>query len=360
MQRAPDAPTDQVESNNENRLFRSLVGQSTSIREVRSLVEKVASSDSTVLLLGETGTGKEVVARNIHYFSDRRANPFVAINCAAIPQELLESELFGHERGAFTGALTTRVGRFELANGGTLFLDEIGDMGLSTQVKLLRVLQERRVDRVGATHGVEIDVRVIAATHQNLETMVGEGRFREDLYYRLNVVPIRMPPLRERREDIPLLISELNARLGARDLFVKRIGDEAMKAMLAYDWPGNVRELANVMERFANLVSGREVRVQDLPQKIQRALSQSETDSASGRLLSIGASCVELMDSTNLEFRSLIESIEVCLIRQALEDSSGNVTKAAKQLGLRRSTLVDKVRKFGLKPAGEESTKSRH
>ncbi|RMD79163.1 MAG: sigma-54-dependent Fis family transcriptional regulator, partial [Gammaproteobacteria bacterium] len=251
-------------------LFRSLVGNSRAIREVRRLIEQVAPTEATVLILGESGTGKEVVARNLHYYSPRRHKPFVPINCGAIPKELLESELFGHEKGAFTGAITARQGRFELAEGGTLFLDEIGDMEMAMQVKLLRVLQERVFERVGSNKPIRADVRIIAATHRNLEQAIADGRFREDLYYRLNVFPIEMPPLRERREDIPLLIQELITRLEHEKRGSVRLTQAAVMALCQYHWPGNVRELANLVERLVIMHPFGVVDVGDLPEKFRR------------------------------------------------------------------------------------------
>lgn len=229
-------------------LFRSLVGTSREIQGVREMMTQVANKDVTVLITGESGTGKEVVARNLHYHSDRREGPFVPVNCGAIPAELLESELFGHEKGAFTGAINSRAGRFEMAEGGTLFLDEIGDMPLNMQVKILRVLQERCFERVGANKSQPVNVRVIAATHRNLEEMITEGTFREDLYYRLNVFPIEMPSLRERTEDIPLLLSELVSRLESENRGSIRFNSAAIMSLCQHEWSGNVRELANLVE----------------------------------------------------------------------------------------------------------------
>jgi sigma-54 specific flagellar transcriptional regulator A len=329
-------------------LFRSLVGKSPGISKVRSLIERVAPTEATVMVLGETGTGKEVVARNIHYFSHRRGKPFVAVNCGAIPADLLESELFGHEKGAFTGALTQRKGRFELAHGGTLFLDEIGDMALEMQVKLLRVLQEQCFDRVGSVSSIAADVRIVAATHRDLEAMIEAGTFREDLYYRLNVVPIEMPPLRDRREDVPLLIAQLNARLSGRGLSVKGVSDDALRAMLAYDWPGNVRELANLVERCSILAPGSEIELTDLPKRIQ-AVSPIPVPmpppAETGEFFGID---LDAMDFTRLPLKGLLELLETRLIRQALEKSDGVVAQAAEILGLRRTTLVEKIRKLGI------------
>lgn len=235
----------------ETNLFRSLVGTSRAIGQVRQMMQQVADTEASVLILGESGTGKEVVARNLHYHSKRREGPFVPVNCGAIPAELLESELFGHEKGAFTGAITSRARRFELANGGTLFLDEIGDMPLPMQVKLLRVLQERTFERVGSNKTQNADVRIIAATHKNLEQMIETGSFREDLFYRLNVFPIEMAPLRERVEDIPLLMNELISRMEIEKRGSIRFNSAAIMSLCQHDWPGNVRELANLVERMA-------------------------------------------------------------------------------------------------------------
>ncbi len=250
-------------------LFRSLVGTSRRIQDVRRMIEQVAESDATVLILGESGTGKEVVARNIHYHSRRRDKPFVPINCGAIPGDLLESELFGHEKGAFTGAINARKGRFEMAQGGTLFLDEIGDMSLPMQVKLLRVLQERTFERVGSNKSIRADVRIVAATHQDLERRIEQGKFREDLYYRLNVFPIDMPPLRERVEDIPLLLNELIARVEHERRGSVRLTPAAVMSLTHYPWPGNVRELANLVERLVIMYPFKVVDLPQLPPKYQ-------------------------------------------------------------------------------------------
>ncbi|MEF1338009.1 sigma-54 dependent transcriptional regulator, partial [Vibrio rotiferianus] len=256
-----------VASARKDTLFRSLVGQSRGIQEVRHLIEQVSGTEANVLILGESGTGKEVVARNIHYHSAHRNGPFVPINCGAIPPELLESELFGHEKGAFTGALTSRKGRFELAEGGTIFLDEIGDMPMPMQVKLLRVLQERCFERVGGNTTIKVNVRVVAATHRNLERMIEEGSFREDLYYRLNVFPIEMPALKSRKQDIPLLLQELMARLEAEGGLPICFTPRAINSLMEHHWPGNVRELANLVERMVILYPNSLVDVNHLPTK---------------------------------------------------------------------------------------------
>jgi sigma-54 specific flagellar transcriptional regulator A len=333
-------------------LFRSMVGNSRAIRHVRSLIEQVAKSDATVLILGESGTGKEVVARNLHYHSSRRSNPFVPINCGAIPGELLESELFGHEKGAFTGAISARQGRFEMAEGGTLFLDEIGDMPMSMQVKLLRVLQERTFERVGGTKQISADVRIVAATHRNLEDMIQEGKFREDLYYRLQVFPIDMPPLRERVDDIPLLINELIARLEHENRGSVRFTPSAVMALCQYKWPGNVRELSNVIERMVIMHPYGVVDVQDLPEKFRPAgISQpSETESIhfDPHLAPMEPMATTRLPRDGIDLKEHISNMECSLIKQALDEAGGVVAHAAKRLNMRRTTLVEKLRKYGL------------
>ena len=327
-------------------LFRSLVGKSPGVREVRRLIQRVANTDTTVLIFGESGTGKEVVARNLHYHSPRRGKPFVAVNCGAIPSELLESELFGHERGAFTGAVAARQGRFEAAAGGTLFLDEIGEMTPPMQVKLLRVIQERVLERVGGNRSIRTDVRLIAATHRNLEHEVQERRFRDDLYYRLNVFPIHMPPLRDRAEDIPLLVSELNARLRQERSAAVRFSATAMNALQRYSWPGNVRELANLVERLTILHANETVAVEDLPALYREAAvgttaSMQTTEGATLPLPSLPPSGIDLKEYLN--------NVEYGLITQALTRSGGVVAHAAKLLKLRRTTLVEKLHKYGVR-----------
>jgi len=252
---------------NQTKLFRSLVGRSEGIANVRHLISQVSSSDATVLVLGQSGTGKEVVARNIHYLSERRDGPFIPVNCGAIPAELLESELFGHEKGSFTGAISARKGRFEMAEGGTLFLDEIGDMPLQMQVKLLRVLQEKVFERVGGSKTIATDVRIVAATHRDLETMIVDNEFREDLFYRLNVFPIEMPALSERRDDVPLLLHELVNRVFNEGRGKVRFTQRAIESLKEHPWSGNVRELSNLIERLTILYPGGLVDVNDLPHK---------------------------------------------------------------------------------------------
>jgi len=333
-------------------LFRSLVGNSRGIVEVRKLIEQVANTDATVLILGESGTGKEVVARNLHYHSARRDKPFVPINCGAIPGELLESELFGHEKGAFTGAISARRGRFEMAEGGTLFLDEIGDMPMTMQVKLLRVLQERTFERVGGTKELIADVRVVAATHRNLEELIKEGKFREDLYYRLNVFPIDMPPLRERIDDVPLLVNELIARMEHEKRGSVRFTPAALIALCQYRWPGNVRELSNLLERLVIMYPYGVVDVGDLPDKFRPAGSTESLPEVNLDPQLTAAMAAPMQPSRlpreGLDLKEHISSVECSLIKQALDEAGGVVAHAAKRLKMRRTTLVEKLRKYGL------------
>jgi sigma-54 specific flagellar transcriptional regulator A len=336
------------------------VGESAPMVRVNGLIRQVAPFDSTVLVLGESGTGKEMVARSIHECSPRRDKPFVAINCGAIPAELLESELFGHEKGAFTGAISARKGRFELAEGGTLFLDEIGDMSLPMQVKLLRVLQERAYERVGGSKTQHCDVRIIAATHRNLEQSIVDGRFREDLYYRLSVFPLELPSLRERLEDLPTLINEFNLRLAGRGLGAVRFSAGAMNALQAHAWPGNVRELSNLVERMAILLPHGEVRGSDLPQKYRGSARAGEVHGAALlAMMEDEAPVVEavsqpafeserLLPAQGLDLKDHLADIEVGLIRQALDATGGVVAHAARLLHMQRTTLVEKLRKYGL------------
>ena len=332
---------------------------------MRKLIEQVAETDATVLILGESGTGKEVVARNIHYHSKRRFKPFVPVNCGAIPSELLESELFGHEKGAFTGATGMRQGRFEMADGGTLFLDEIGDMPLAMQVKLLRVLQERTFERVGSNVSMTADVRIVAATHTDLETAIEEGRFREDLYYRLNVFPIDMPPLRERGDDLPLLLQDLIIRLQAEQGADIRLSDAALEALCAYQWPGNVRELANLVERLVILFPNGVVEIEDLPEKYRQIdTSRATAASVPPAVMSSGArysdtrvalSSSDAIPPGGLDLKQHLHELESQYIKTALAESHGVVSHAAKRLNMGRTTLVEKMKKLGVDRGGEES-----
>ncbi|MEW5757153.1 MAG: sigma-54 dependent transcriptional regulator [Pseudomonadota bacterium] len=346
-------------------LFRSLVGNSRAIKRVRNMIEQVADSEATVLILGESGTGKEVVARNLHYHSKRRNQLFVPVNCGAIPGDLLESELFGHEKGAFTGAITARQGRFEMADGGTLFLDEIGDMSLPMQVKLLRVLQERTFERVGSNKSITANVRIVAATHRDLESAIGEGRFREDLFYRLNVFPIEMPPLRERLEDIPLLVNELIARLENQKRGSVRLTPAAIMSLCQYRWPGNVRELSNLIERLVIMYPYGVVDVDDLPEKFQvakgkpsevRAQMQDLTEVMQGlQAFATGEPSAPRLPTEGLDLKEHIAGIECALINQALEAADGVVAQAAQLLRMRRTTLVEKMRKYGIQRGDDAS-----
>lgn len=334
-------------------LFRSLVGTSRSVQHVRVLMAQVADKDVSVLITGQSGTGKEVVARNLHYNSHRRNKPFVPVNCGAIPGELLESELFGHEKGAFTGAITARAGRFELAEGGTLFLDEIGDMPLSMQVKILRVLQERSFERVGGNKTIETDVRIIAATHKNLEEMIEKGEFREDLYYRLNVFPIEMPALKDRVEDIPLLMHELISRMETEKRGSIRFNSAAILSLCRHEWPGNIRELANLVERLGIMHPYDVIGVKELPQKYRHVeetdeLLQMEEINAQNPVGFSSLDTPALLPVNGIDLKDYLANLEKSLIQQALDEAAGVVARAAEKLRIRRTTLVEKVRKYGL------------
>lgn len=334
-------------------LFRSLVGTSREIQNVREMMAQVAEKDVSVLITGESGTGKEVVARNLHYNSPRRDKPFVPVNCGAIPAELLESELFGHEKGAFTGAINSRAGRFELAEGGTLFLDEIGDMPLNMQVKILRVLQERCYERVGSNKTQSVDVRIIAATHRNLDTMIIDNTFREDLFYRLNVFPIELPSLKDRSEDIPLLINELVTRMENEQRGSIRFNSAAIMSLCQHEWSGNVRELANLVERMAIIHPYGVIGVQDLPAKYRHVDVSSEDFAPVAAVSNASTGYVNMNDNPllpdqGIDLREYITNLEMSLIQQALNDCGGVVARAADKLCIRRTTLVEKMRKYEL------------
>jgi len=368
------------------------------MRAIHRLVEQVAPYDTNVLILGESGTGKEMVARHIHELSGRSGHPFVPVNCGAIPADLLESELFGHEKGAFTGALSTRVGRFEFAEGGTLFLDEIGDMSLQMQVKLLRVLQERTFERVGSNRTIACNVRIIAATHRDLDAAILAGRFREDLFYRLNVFPVQMPPLRERLEDLPVLIEHLLCRQGQNAGRHIRLEKSAMQCLTRNRWPGNVRELANLLERLAILYPDQTITAADLPERyrasesvpflggdmrigeapslrdmpgVRAPLLLRDADDTGGEQARIEEARAEADEERDARFASCesrearpaaesalkngginlkdhLSAIEIGLIRKALEEADGTVAEAARLLNMRRTTLVEKLRKYRL------------
>jgi sigma-54 specific flagellar transcriptional regulator A len=363
-------------------------GDSPTIRQIHALIRQVAAHDSSVLILGESGTGKEVVARAIHQASPRRNRPFIAVNCGAIPADLLESELFGHEKGAFTGAVATRKGRFELADGGTLFLDEIGDMSLPMQVKLLRVLQERTFERVGSALQYRCNVRIIAATHRNLEEAITRGAFREDLFYRLNVFPIDMPALRDRIEDLPILIQDFSAMNVAAGRSPVKLSVSAEECLRRHEWPGNVRELGNLVERLSILTSGRLVTAADLPARYrprdfvapqgadqvpalepvraapvvpvaERLFVQDEAEISEREALMMleepHSGGGQTLPPGGIDLRAHVAAIEESLIRQALERSNGIVAQAARLLGLRRTTLVERLRKFQISGLDESS-----
>ncbi len=329
--------------------FTGLIGDSAAMQKVLELIERIADTDSTVLITGESGTGKELVAKTIHYNSATRANgPFIALSCAAIPRDLIASELFGHEKGAFTGAVSMRPGRFELAQGGTLFLDEIGELDPALQVKLLRVLQEREFVRVGGVKTIKVDVRIIAATNKNLEQATKDGSFREDLFYRLNVIPLHLPPLRDRKEDIPLLIAHfIQERKRKREPY--QLSSEAAECLKRYPWPGNVRELENLIERVTILTSGATVELKDLPEKVRAALLSPEDQplrsSAEATPESPGA---VVFTEEGIRLNDVIADMERSLILTALERSGGVRTRAARLLGLNRTTLLEKMKKMGI------------
>ena len=376
--------------------LKKIIGVSPPVKDLRELIKLLGPSDSTVLIVGESGTGKELIANALHGCSGRSAGPFVPVNCGAIPRDLLESELFGHKKGSFTGAISDRKGRFQLAHKGTLFLDEIGDMSMDLQVKLLRVLQERTVDPVGSSDSISIDVRVIAATHQNIEALIDEGKFRKDLYYRLNIMPIEAVPLRERAGDIPLLIEHFSKQQAKVLQAPISIYPASMKLLLAYDWPGNVRELSNLVDRYTALYAQQEVDLRLVPASMvpsglrklmqgkesqNRTLSEDESsrravkqlDHVTADLFDRPASSPDRIDlpigdsdideiqrvinlaqggpefpDEGLELKQHLLEIERRLIKQALSKSEGNVSKTARLLSLRRTTLIEKINKHGM------------
>ncbi len=326
--------------------FRKMIGNSVPMQKLYRIIEKVADTDSTVLISGESGTGKELVARTIHFNSSRANSPFVPVNCAAIPRDLIESELFGHERGAFTGAVNTRIGRFELANGGTVFLDEIGELPAVLQVKLLRVIQEREFERVGGTRTIRLDVRILAATNRDLEKATRDGSFREDLYYRLNVIPVDIPPLREREDDIPLLLDHfLSEFCRKRKKAPLKVSPDAAAMLRGYPWPGNVRELENAVERMIILNERGTIAVEDVPDHIWKASGQPPGEGGFAAL----AKSLE-WSTAGIDLNGVIDELEKALILKALDKSGGVKNKAAALLGLNRTTLIEKIKKMGLSP----------
>jgi sigma-54 dependent transcriptional regulator, flagellar regulatory protein len=324
-------------------LFRALVGKSEGIERVRALIERVANSEGAVIIFGESGTGKEVVARNLHYHSPRRGQPFVGINCGGTPDETLERELFGYEKGAFAGVTKTRAGCLEAAEDGTLFLDEIGDLSGAMQAKLLRVLEDGTYERVGGTRHQRGNVRIVGATSRNLDADVKSGRFREDLFYKLNVISIHMPPLRQRADDIPLLVSELNARLLRERGICVKLSPRVVTAFQRYHWPGNARELANLIERLAIMHPNNSVDISDLPLNYR----STETPEAAPA----GAASATL-PSEGLDLKEYLNQIEYSLITQALSQAGGVVAHAATLLKLPRTTLIEKLRKYGVRDGG--------
>lgn len=342
-----------------------IIGQSTSLAEVFKVLGKVAPTDSTVLVTGESGTGKELLVRALHANSKRADKPFVPINCGAIPKELLESELFGHEKGAFTHAIRSRPGRFELADGGTIFLDEIGEMDLSLQVKILRVLQEKEIERVGGTGAKKVDVRVVAATNRDLEKEVAVGHFREDLYYRLNVIPLHLPPLRERGADVLLLARHfLEVFCHKKDRSVLALTEDTKKILQAYSWPGNVRELVNFMERLSILVEGDIIQPGDLPSKIldhvgdiidlpevveehliAPVIARQPVAATSGEF---AWPTLAMLKNLNMNLKDFLDAAEDRLIDEALAQAEGVKNQAAEILGIKRTTLIEKLKKRGI------------
>ncbi len=314
-----------------------IIGSSKAMQDVYAKIAKVSKTDCTVLIQGESGTGKELIARAIHFNSNRKKKPLIPINCAAIPLELLESELFGHEKGAFTHAFRSRPGRFEMAHKGTIFLDEIADMPLTLQVKLLRVLQERSFERVGGTKSIKVDIRIIAATNKNLGMCVKQGRFREDLYYRLNVVPIRVPPLRDRMEDLELLANHfLQAFCQLREVPLKRLSPGVVECFKEYHWPGNVRELENLLERLVILVENDEIKLSDLPPRFVKRKELHQVPHA------------VKFPSSGISLKREMERYETELILEALKKADGVKSKAARLLGINRTTLLEKLRRRGI------------
>lgn len=321
-----------------------LTGKSPAMQQLKDQVAIVAPTDAWVLIQGENGTGKELVAQTIHRLSKRNNKPLIEVNCAAIPEELIESELFGHEKGAFTGATSMKRGKFDLANGGTLFLDEIGDMSLKTQAKILRILQEQKFQRVGGSRTISVDVRIIAATNKDLEKEIDRGNFREDLYYRLNVIPILVPPLRERTDDIPLLVDEFMREFGAAQRGIKKVQPEVFKALKRYNWSGNVRELRNLVERMVILARGEEITLQDLPPNMRNDATDNYTASPKSQ-----NSSKELPCFTCPDYKMARQLFEKIYLENKLKEFNGNVTKTAEAIGIERRHLHRKIKALGLK-----------
>ncbi|SMF18802.1 sigma-54 interaction domain-containing protein [Desulfovibrio gilichinskyi] len=329
-----------------------IIGNSVTLKDVFRILGKVAPTDSTVLVTGESGTGKELIVRALHHNSKRRGKPFVPVNCGAIPRELLESELFGHEKGAFTHAIRSRPGRFELADGGTIFLDEIGEMDLSLQVKILRVLQEKEIERVGGTQIKKVDVRIVAATNRDLEAEVAAGRFREDLFYRLNVIPMHLPPLRERGGDVLILAKHFLAGFcSGKDRCTLKLSPETADMLVSYSWPGNVRELENFMERLSILCDEDEVTPDDLPEKILKDVGAEPKVKVAALVQPAGFTWPTLEDMNEHSsdgLKDFLDQIEDRILLEALQKADGVKNKAAELLGVKRTTLIEKIKKRNL------------
>jgi DNA-binding NtrC family response regulator len=326
--------------------FGRMLGTSAAMRRVFEMADRVAPTDATVLILGESGTGKDLLAQEVHARSPRASKPFVAVNCAALPENLIESELFGYEKGAFTGAAQQRKGKFEMASGGTIFLDEIGDMNPVTQAKVLRALENRVIERLGGSRPIEVDVRVVSATHRDLPAEISAGRFREDLYYRLRVVTLEVPSLRAHKEDIPLLAGAFLEQLGARHSRRARLSREAMELLRRYDWPGNIRELRNALERTLVLASDEEIAAEDLPEEIRKGTGAiAARDAGEDSFLS------------EADFREAKRKFEIAYLKRKLEEHHWNVSKTAAEVGLHRQSLQEKLRELGIQRPGKENMK---
>jgi len=329
--------------------FGRMLGGSPPMRRVFEMAERVAPTDATVLILGESGTGKDLLAQEIHARSTRASRPFIAVNCAALPENLIESELFGYERGAFTGAANQRKGKFEMASGGTLFLDEIGDMNPVTQAKVLRALENRKIERLGGAQSIDVDVRVISATHRDLPHEISLGRFREDLYYRIRVVTLEVPPLRAHKEDLPVLAEAFLDQLGSRHGRRARLSVEALAGVRRYDWPGNVRELRNALERALVLSKGDEIGAADLPEEVRDNIAAAGA-SRSPAVAGDGAGTSFLGES---DFREAKRQFEIAYLRRKLEDHKWNVSQTAAEIGLHRQSLQEKLRELGIQRPGK-------
>jgi DNA-binding NtrC family response regulator len=326
--------------------FGRMLGTSAAMRRVFEMADRVAPTDATVLILGESGTGKDLLAQEVHARSPRASKPFVAVNCAALPENLIESELFGYEKGAFTGAAQQRKGKFEMASGGTIFLDEIGDMNPVTQAKVLRALENRVIERLGGSRPIEVDVRVVSATHRDLPAEISAGRFREDLYYRLRVVTLEVPSLRAHKEDIPLLAGAFLEQLGARHSRRARLSREAMELLRRYDWPGNIRELRNALERTLVLASDEEIAAEDLLEEIRKGTGAiAARDAGENSFLS------------EADFREAKRKFEIAYLKRKLEEHHWNVSKTAAEVGLHRQSLQEKLRELGIQRPGKENMK---